>query len=185
MNGSAPTSRLSSRFLPQLISSFAAALLCAALPSAAQAPYRFDSATVSGLPARNIGSATMSGRISAVDAIEENGRITVFVGAASGGVWKSLNGGTTYKPVFDREDVQSIGAVAIDPSNSKIVWVGTGESWVRNSVSVGDGVYKSTDGGEDWTNVGLKDSERIARPPTAARPGRKFWQARMVQPVAP
>jgi photosystem II stability/assembly factor-like uncharacterized protein len=163
MNGSAPTSRLSSRFLPQLISSFAAALLCAALPSAAQAPYRFDSATVSGLPARNIGSATMSGRISAVDAIEENGRITVFVGAASGGVWKSLNGGTTYKPVFDREDVQSIGAVAIDPSNSKIVWVGTGESWVRNSVSVGDGVYKSTDGGEDWTNVGLKDSERIAK----------------------
>jgi photosystem II stability/assembly factor-like uncharacterized protein len=116
-----------------------------------------------GLPARNIGSATMSGRIAAVDAIEENGRITVFVGAASGGVWKSLNGGTTYKPVFDREDVQSIGAVAIDPSNSKNVWVGTGEAWVRNSVSVGDGIYKSTDGGEDWTNVGLKDSEHIAK----------------------
>ena len=129
----------------------------------AQAPYRFDAATVSGLPARNIGSATMSGRIAAVDAVEENGRITVFVGAASGGVWKSVNGGTTYKPVFDREDVQSIGAVAIDPSNSKIVWVGTGEAWVRNSVSVGDGVYKSTDGGENWTNVGLKDSEHIAR----------------------
>jgi photosystem II stability/assembly factor-like uncharacterized protein len=87
----------------------------------------------------------------------------VFVGAASGGVWKSVNGGTTYKPVFDREDVQSIGAVAIDPSNSKIVWVGTGEAWVRNSVSVGDGVYKSTDGGENWTNVGLKDSEHIAK----------------------
>ena len=98
----------------------------------------------------------MSGRIAAVDAVEENGRITVFVGAASGGVWKSVNGGTTYKPVFDREDVQSIGAVAIDPSNSKIVWVGTGEAWMRNSVSVGDGVYKSTDGGENWTNVGLE-----------------------------
>ncbi len=120
-------------------------------------------ATVSGLPARNIGSATMSGRIAAVDAVEENGRITVFVGAASGGVWKSVNGGTTYKPVFDREDVQSIGAVAIDPSNPKTVWVGTGEAWVRNSVSVGDGVYKSTDGGENWTNVGLKDSEHIAK----------------------
>ena len=105
----------------------------------------------------------MSGRIAAVDAVEENGRITVFVGAASGGVWKSVNGGTTYKPVFDREDVQSIGAVAIDPSNSKIVWVGTGEAWVRNSVSVGDGIYKSTDGGENWTNVGLKDSEHIAK----------------------
>jgi photosystem II stability/assembly factor-like uncharacterized protein len=141
----------------------AAASLCAPLQVAAQAPYRFDAATVSGLPARNIGSATMSGRIAALDAVEEDGRITVFVGAASGGIWKSVNGGTTYKPVFDREDVQSIGAVTIDPSNSKIVWVGTGEAWVRNSVSVGDGVYKSTDGGENWTNVGLKDSEHIAK----------------------
>jgi photosystem II stability/assembly factor-like uncharacterized protein len=95
--------------------------------------------------------------------VEEDGRITLFVGAASGGVWKSVNGGTTFKPVFDREDVQSIGAVAIDPSNSKTVWVGSGEAWTRNSVSVGDGVYKSTDGGENWTNVGLKDSEHIAK----------------------
>lgn len=142
---------------------FAGVALCAPLLAPAQANYRFDAATVSGLPARNIGSATMSGRIAAVDAVDEDGRITVFVGAASGGVWKSVNGGTTYKPVFDREDVQSIGAVAIDPSNSKIVWVGTGEAWVRNSVSVGDGLYKSTDGGENWTNVGLKDSEHIAK----------------------
>ena len=128
-----------------------------------QTGYKFDAATVSGLPARNIGSAVMSGRVAALDAVEEDGRITVFVGAASGGVWKSVNGGTTYKSVFDRESVQSIGAVAIDPSNSKTVWVGSGEAWVRNSVSVGDGVYKSTDGGENWTNVGLKDSERIAK----------------------
>src|SRR5580658_7404847 len=91
-----------SRFLLHSSSWFAgAALLCAALQAGAQAPYRFDSATVSGLPARNIGSAMMSGRIAAIDAVEENGRITVFVGAASGGVWKSVNGGTTYKPVFD------------------------------------------------------------------------------------
>ena len=95
------------------------ATLCATLQAAAQAPHRYDAATVSGLPARNIGPATMSGRIAALDAVEENGRITVFVGAASGGVWKSVNGGTTYKPVFDRQDVQSIGAVAIDPSNSE------------------------------------------------------------------
>jgi photosystem II stability/assembly factor-like uncharacterized protein len=160
MNGSA-------RFSPFRLSLRAwaagAALLCGVCLAGAQAPYRFDSATVSGLPARNIGSATMSGRIAALDGVEEDGRITVFVGAASGGVWKSVNGGTTYKPVFDREDVQSIGAVAIDPSNSKTVWVGTGEAWVRNSVSVGDGVYKSTDGGENWTNVGLKDSEHIAK----------------------
>src|SRR5213595_3299488 len=129
----------------------------------AQQPLKFDAATVSGLPARNIGSATMSGRIAALDAVVRNGRLTMFVGSASGGVWKSVNGGTTFKPVFDRQDVQSIGAVAIDPSNPEIVWVGTGESWVRNSVSVGDGVYKSIDGGENWTKVGLKDSEHIAK----------------------
>jgi photosystem II stability/assembly factor-like uncharacterized protein len=137
-------------------------LICS-VAAPAQTPYKFDAATVSGLPARNIGSATMSGRVSAVDAIEKDGRITVFVGAASGGIWKSVNGGTNYRPVFDRESVQSIGAVAIDPSNPKNVWVGTGESWVRNSVSVGDGVYKSSDGGENWSNVGLKDSEHIAK----------------------
>jgi photosystem II stability/assembly factor-like uncharacterized protein len=124
---------------------------------------QITSAAVSGLPARNIGSATMSGRIAAVTGVNQNGRITLFVGTASGGVWKSINGGTTFKPVFDRESVQSIGAVAIDPSNSKNVWVGTGESWMRNSVSIGDGIYKSTDGGENWTNVGLKDSEHIAK----------------------
>src|SRR2546426_2757699 len=129
----------------------------------AEQPLKFDAATVSGVPARNIGSATMSGRIAALDAVVRNGRLTMFAGSASGGVWKSVNGGTTFKPVFDRQDVQSIGAVAIDPSNPEIVWVGTGESWLRNSVSVGDGIYKSTDGGENWTNVGLKDSEHIAK----------------------
>jgi photosystem II stability/assembly factor-like uncharacterized protein len=133
------------------------------LPLLAQQPVKFDAATVSGLPARNIGSATMSGRIAALDAVVQNGRVTLFVGAASGGVWKSVNGGTTFKPVFDRQDVQSIGAVAINPSNPQIAWVGTGESWMRNSVSVGDGIYKSTDGGENWTNVGLSDSEHIAK----------------------
>ena len=138
-------------------------LLSAGVQTFAQTGYKFDAATISGLPARNIGSATMSGRIAAVDAVDQNGRITVFVGSASGGVWKSVNGGTTFQPVFDRESVQSIGAVTIDPSNPKTIWVGTGEAWMRNSVSVGDGVYKSTDGGENWTNVGLKDSEHIAK----------------------
>src|SRR5712691_2073407 len=153
----------SSASLSKLILSVPFAVLYVAPLVLAQTSYKFDAATVSGLPARNIGSATMSGRIAALDAVEQDGRITVFVGAASGGVWKSVNGGTTYKPVFDREDVQSIGAVAIDPSNSKIVWVGSGEAWTRNSVSLGDGVYKSTDGGENWSNVGLKDSEHIAK----------------------
>ena len=129
----------------------------------AQPPVRFDSGTISGLPARNIGSAEMSGRIAAVDAVDDHGRVTLFVASASGGIWKSINGGTTFTSVFDLPDVQSTGAVAIDPSNPKIVWVGTGESWLRNSVSIGDGVYKSVDGGDNWTNMGLKESEHIAK----------------------
>src|SRR5438270_2019560 len=105
----------------------------------------------------------MSGRVAALSAVKENGRLTVYIGAASGGVWKSTNGGTTYKPVFDKQPVESIGAIAIDPSAPKTIWVGTGESWTRNSTSIGDGIYKSTDGGENWTNMGLKDSERIVK----------------------
>src|SRR5204862_5150434 len=126
-------------------------------------PVKVDSATISGLGARNIGSAQMSGRIAAIDAVREGQRLTVYIGSASGGVWKSVNGGTTYKPVFDKQPVQSIGAITVDPKNPKTVWVGTGEAWTRNSTSVGDGVYKSTDGGDNWTNVGLRDSERIAK----------------------
>ncbi|MFN2634748.1 MAG: sialidase [Thermoanaerobaculia bacterium] len=131
-------------------------------PAAAGKPV-FDSGLVSGLGVRNIGSAAMSGRVSAVAARTEGGKTTVFVGAASGGVWKSPDGGTTFKPVFDKAAVQSIGAIAIDPSNPKTVWVGSGESWMRNSVSIGDGIYKSTDGGETFTNAGLPESEHIAR----------------------
>lgn len=126
-------------------------------------PVRIDPETFSGLGARNIGSAAMSGRIAAIDAVHEDKRLTIYVGSASGGVWKSMNGGTTYKPVFDKESVMSIGAVTIDPTNSKTIWVGTGECWTRNSVSIGDGIYKSTDGGETWTNMGLKESERISK----------------------
>src|SRR3989440_9510215 len=126
-------------------------------------PVKVDSATISGLGARNIGSAAMSGRIAAIDAVREGQRLTVYIGSASGGVWKSVNGGTTYKPVFDKQPIQSIGAIAIDPKNPKTVWVGTGEAWTRNSTSIGNGIYKSTDGGDNWTNLGLKDSERIAK----------------------
>ena len=150
-----------SRFWMSMIGCSLLLLTCAG--AAQQQPVKYDSGTISGLPARNIGSATMSGRIAAVAAHSENGRLTVFVGAASGGVWKSVNGGSTFKPVFDNQNVQSIGAVTIDPTNPKTVWVGTGESWTRNSVSIGDGIYKSTDGGENWNNVGLKDSEHIAK----------------------
>jgi photosystem II stability/assembly factor-like uncharacterized protein len=122
-----------------------------------------DAGSISGLGARNIGSAAMSGRISAIAANLEEGKVVLYVGAASGGVWKSRDGGTTFKPIFDKNPVQSIGAITIDPSNPKTIWVGTGESWTRNSVSIGDGIYKSTDGGETWANMGLRESERITR----------------------
>lgn len=125
---------------------------------------RFDSGAISGLGIRNIGSATMSGRIAALDAaVQKDGKTLVYVGAASGGVWKSTDSGTTFKPVFDKQKVQSIGAITIDPTNSRTIWVGTGESWMRNTVSIGDGIYKSTDGGESWTNMGLPNSERIVK----------------------
>ncbi|HSE48402.1 MAG TPA: hypothetical protein VLA96_04265 [Terriglobales bacterium] len=140
-----------------------AVILLATFALAQQPTVKYDSATISGLPARNVGSAMMSGRIAALDAVDENGRITIYLGAASGGVWKSVDGGSRFRPVFDDQPVQSIGAVAIDPSNHKTIWVGTGEPWTRNTVSIGDGIYKSTDGGENWTNVGLKSSERIAK----------------------
>jgi photosystem II stability/assembly factor-like uncharacterized protein len=130
---------------------------------AASSVARFDSGAVSGLGARDIGSAAISGRIAAVAARNDDGKTIVFVGAASGGVWKSLDGGTTFKPVFDQQPVQSIGAIALDPSNEKLVWVGTGEGWTRNSASIGNGIYKSVDGGETWQHMGLPNSERITR----------------------
>ena len=138
-----------------------AAGACASVPAAEPVA---DSGVISGLGARNIGSAAMSGRISALAGYTDaSGKLVVFVGAASGGVWKSTDSGTIFKPVFDKQSVQSIGAIAVDPTHHDNVWVGTGESWTRNSVSIGDGIYKSTDAGETWTNVGLKDSERVSK----------------------
>ena len=126
-----------------------------------QAAVKIDSGTFGAIEARAIGPAAMSGRIAAIDAVNNDPRI-IYVGAASGGVWKSINGGTTFKPVFDKYS-QSIGAIAIDQTRPETVWVGTGESDTRNSVSIGTGLYKTTDGGENWQLVGLEKSERIAR----------------------
>jgi photosystem II stability/assembly factor-like uncharacterized protein len=139
-------------------------LASAALALAPATAQSFDSAAISGLGVRNIGSATMSGRIAAIAGRQEaDGKVTLLIGSASGGVWKSDDGGTTFKPVFDREPVKSIGTVALDPTNKDVMWIGTGESWTRNSVSIGDGVYKSTDGGQTWTHMGLPATERISR----------------------
>lgn len=113
------------------------------------------------LTARHIGPALMSGRINDMEVHPTNSRI-IYAGSAGGGVWKSNNGGATFNPIFD-EYCQSIGAVELDPNDpDKTIYVGTGETWTRNSVSIGDGLYKSTDGGANWAKIGFDKSERIA-----------------------
>lgn len=111
---------------------------------------------------RSIGPASPGGRITDVEALDADFRV-VFAAAASGGVWKSVNAGTTWTPVFDRYGSSSIGDIAIFQKDPRVVWVGTGEANNRNSVAWGDGLYKSTDGGTTFTNVGLRDTFQIAR----------------------
>ena len=113
------------------------------------------------LRARHIGPALMSGRINDLELHPSNPRI-LYAGTAGGGVWKSNNGGATFNPIFD-DHIQSIGAVTLDPNDpDNTIYVGTGETWTRNSVSVGDGLYKSVDGGINWDKIGFENSERIA-----------------------
>ncbi|HEX9160290.1 MAG TPA: glycosyl hydrolase, partial [Thermoanaerobaculia bacterium] len=122
----------------------------------------FGDKTFTGLELRPIGPAFTSGRI--IDlAVDPHDARTWFVAAASGGVWKTTNAGTTFTPVFDDQGSFSIGCVAIDPHNSLVVWVGSGENNSQRSVSMGDGVYKSIDGGKSWKNAGLSKSEHIGK----------------------
>jgi photosystem II stability/assembly factor-like uncharacterized protein len=114
-----------------------------------------------GLEWRSIGPANMGGRTADVEGVPGDPN-TVYVATASGGLWKTINGGVTWKPIFERQGTISIGDIALAPSNPDVVWVGTGESNVRNSVSFGDGVYKSTDAGKTWQHMGLRDSDRIS-----------------------
>jgi photosystem II stability/assembly factor-like uncharacterized protein len=111
---------------------------------------------------RNIGPANMMGRVSALDALDEDYRV-VLVGSASGGVFKSTNAGVTWQPIFDIYGSGSIGDVAFFQGNPDIIWVGTGEAHNRNSSGWGDGIYKSTDGGKNFQNMGLKETHQIAR----------------------
>jgi photosystem II stability/assembly factor-like uncharacterized protein len=121
-----------------------------------------SSPTFNGLKLRGIGPAFTSGRVVGF-AVDPNNAARYFVAAASGGVWKTVNSGATWTPVFDKEGSYSIGAIVLDPKNPLTVWVGTGENNSQRSVSYGNGVYRSDDGGKTWKNVGLKASEHIGR----------------------
>ena len=114
------------------------------------------------LKPRNIGPAGMSGRVTAIDVVTEDPDI-IYAGTASGGLWKSTSGGTKWTPIFDNESTASIGAVAIDPSNASVVWVGTGEGNPRNSLNGGYGVFRSLDAGKTWTSMGLEKTRHIHR----------------------
>ncbi len=114
------------------------------------------------LEIRSVGPANMSGRITAIDVVTSD-QNTMYVGAASGGVWKSENGGTRWDPVFDDQPTQNIGALAIQQDQPDVVWVGTGEGNPRNSMNLGMGIFKSTDGSESWTHMGLEATKTIHR----------------------
>lgn len=122
---------------------------------------KITSALFGALTARQIGPAPMSGRITAIDGVNNDPRI-MYIGAAGGGVWKTINGGAVFKSVFDKY-AQSIGAITIDQKNPDVVWVGTGESNMRNSVTIGNGLYKTDDGGDNWKKVGLEKTQHIAK----------------------
>jgi photosystem II stability/assembly factor-like uncharacterized protein len=123
---------------------------------------RMNTATFAGLRLRNIGPAFTSGRVVSI-AVDPKDTSRYFVGAASGGVWRTTNAGITFAPVFDNEASYSISVIVIDPKNPLTIWVGTGEKNSQRSVAYGDGVYRSDDGGKSWKNVGLKTSEHIGR----------------------
>ncbi|MET7027852.1 WD40/YVTN/BNR-like repeat-containing protein [Sediminicola luteus] len=123
---------------------------------------QFTMDLVQDLRPRNIGPAGMSGRVTAIDAVHENPDV-MFVGTASGGLWKSTSGGIKWEPIFNKEVTASIGAVAIQQSNPSVIWVGTGEGNPRNSLNGGYGVYKSLDGGKNWTSMGLEKTRHIHR----------------------
>lgn len=121
-----------------------------------------QSLNLAGLKLRSIGPAMTSGRVTSI-AMHPTNRAHFYVGVASGGVWKTVNAGISFTPVFDAEGSYSIGTVVLDPRNPNTVWVGTGENNSQRSVSYGDGVYRSDDGGKSWKNLGLKTSEHIGR----------------------
>ena len=128
----------------------------------AQVDDPWKSETFSGLEFRSIGPAFMSGRIADI-AIHPDNESVWYVAVGSGGVWKTENAGNTWKPIFDNESCYSTGCITLDPQNPNVVWLGTGENVGGRHLSFGDGVFKSTDGGASWLNVGLEQSEHISK----------------------
>jgi photosystem II stability/assembly factor-like uncharacterized protein len=122
---------------------------------------KLTSASLGKIDARHIGPAVTGGRITSIDGVNADPRI-MYIGTAGGGVWKTTSGGSGFTPIFDKY-CQSIGAVTVDQRNPDVIWVGTGESNMRNTVSVGNGIYKSTDAGENWVFMGLPNSEHISK----------------------
>ena len=142
-------------------------LLIGAVGSAlgAQAPAAsgtLDSITLSAMRWRAVGPANMGGRIADVEGLPAPSK-TFYVAAAGGGIWKTTNNGTTFRPIFESQRCMSMGDIAIAPSDTNTIYVGTGEQNSRNSISPGCGVFKSTDGGRTWTSLGLAETEHIGR----------------------
>ena len=133
-----------------------------ASPTPAPAAKKTLQGSMANLRFREIGPATMGGRVNDIEVSLQDPRV-IYAAMAGAGILKSVNGGTTWTPIFDKETVPSVGDVAIAPSNPQIVWAGTGESNNRQSSSWGNGVYRSMDAGKTWKNMGLADTHHIAR----------------------
>jgi hypothetical protein len=144
-----------------VLSALAGAFLCAG-PLSAQLTTPLDSTTLAGFRWRSIGPANMGGRVTDVEGVPGNPKV-FYVATAAGGIWKTINAGTMFVPLFDKERVISMGDIALAPSNPNIIYAGTGEEDSRNSISPGGGVYKSTDAGRTWKLMGLEATQQIGR----------------------
>ncbi|MFK7810912.1 MAG: WD40/YVTN/BNR-like repeat-containing protein [Maribacter sp.] len=143
-----------------------------------------DLSKLGNLKIRNVGPANMSGRITAIDVVQQDIK-TMYVGAASGGVWKSENGGSNWQPIFDEQPTQNIGALAIQQNNPDVIWVGTGEGNPRNSMNLGAGIFKSIDAGKTWKHMGLSNTKTIHRIIVDPEDGKTVFVGAMGDPFTP